>query len=188
MSLETAQAEAFWDNLRVGQPVMVKLLQTGIISMTLMDNQGLMAWVAMDSNGHQHIVPSGYSPHFKLLLSLYNFFLFSIKQKLLKEASQKLFHCPVWQRWEWCCVCNWRPEMELLLELFVEKKPLSLHGFCYFSSSDSLGCSSTSSPEENWVYICTWDEEPLKQQWEGLLTTHTAVKAPNGDSWAHIKE
>lgn len=58
MSLETAQAEAFQDNLRVGQPVMVKLLQTGIISMTLMDNQGLMAGVAVDSNGHQHIVSS----------------------------------------------------------------------------------------------------------------------------------
>lgn len=56
MSFETApndKIETFQDNLRVAQPVTVKLPQTGIVLMILMDNRGPTAWVAIDSKGHQ---------------------------------------------------------------------------------------------------------------------------------------
>lgn len=37
---------------------MVKLPQTGIVPMTLRDTQAPLAWVATDSNGHQHRISS----------------------------------------------------------------------------------------------------------------------------------
>lgn len=48
------KTETFQNNLTMGQPVMVKLPQIGIVPMTLTDTQGLMASVATDSNAHQH--------------------------------------------------------------------------------------------------------------------------------------
>lgn len=56
VSLESApndKIETFQDNLKVGQPVMVKLPQSGIVPIALTDTQGQLAWMATDSNGHQ---------------------------------------------------------------------------------------------------------------------------------------
>lgn len=61
VSLESApndKIEAFQDNLKVGQPVMVKLPQTRIVPIIPTDTQGPLAWVATDSNGHQHRISS----------------------------------------------------------------------------------------------------------------------------------